>query len=31
MVGIPTKNVGIATKEFKPYAVEEVDKDISDK
>ena len=31
MVGIPAKNVGIATKEFKPYAVEEVDKDISDK
>ena len=30
MVGIPAKNVGTATKEFKPYAVEETDKDISD-
>ena len=29
MVGIPAKNVGTATKEFKPYAVEEVDKDTS--
>ena len=29
MVGIPAKNVGTATKEFKPYAVEETDKDIS--
>ena len=29
MVGIPAKNVGTATKEFKPYAVEEVDKDKS--
>ena len=29
MVGIPAKNVGIATDEFKPYAVEEVDKDTS--
>ncbi|MDB9956847.1 serine O-acetyltransferase [Candidatus Pelagibacter sp.] len=29
MVGIPAKNVGTATEEFKPYAVEEVDKDIS--
>jgi serine O-acetyltransferase len=29
MVGIPAKNVGIATEEFKPYAVEEVDKDSS--
>jgi len=26
MVGIPAKNVGTATEEFKPYAVEEVDK-----
>ena len=31
MVGIPAKNVGTATKEFKPYAVEETDKDTSDK
>ena len=31
MVGIPAKNVGIATKEFKPYAVEETVKDTSDK
>ena len=30
MVGIPAKNVGTATKEFKPYAVEEEDKDTSD-
>ena len=30
MVGIPAKNVGTATKEFKPYAVEEADKDTSD-
>ena len=29
MVGIPAKNVGTATKEFKPYAVEEIDKDNS--
>ena len=29
MVGIPAKNVGTATKEFKPYAVEEADKDNS--
>ncbi|MDC6469782.1 serine O-acetyltransferase EpsC [Candidatus Pelagibacter sp. Uisw_099_02] len=29
MIGIPAKNVGTATEEFKPYAVEEVDKDIS--
>jgi len=29
MVGIPAKNVGTATKEFKPYAVEETDKNIS--
>ena len=27
MVGIPAKNVGTATEEFKPYAVEEVNKD----
>ena len=27
MVGIPAKNVGTATEEFKPYAVEEVDKE----
>ena len=31
MVGIPAKNVGTATKEFKPYAVEEVNKETSDK
>ena len=30
MVGIPAKNVGTATEEFKPYAVEETDKDTSD-
>ena len=30
MVGIPAKNVGTATQEFKPYAVEETDKDTSD-
>ena len=30
MVGIPAKNVGTATKEFKPYAVEKTDKDTSD-
>ena len=30
MVGIPAKTVGTATKEFKPYAVEETDKDTSD-
>ena len=29
MVGIPAKNVGTATEEFKPYAVEETDKDTS--
>ena len=29
MVGIPAKNVGTATEEFKPYAVEEVDKNTS--
>ena len=29
MVGIPAKNVGTATEEFKPYAVEVVDKDTS--
>jgi len=29
MVGIPAKNVGTATEEFKPYAVEEADKDTS--
>ena len=29
MVGIPAKNVGTATDKFKPYAVEEVDKDTS--
>jgi serine O-acetyltransferase len=29
MVGIPAKNVGTATEEFKPYAVENVDKDTS--
>ena len=29
MVGIPAKNVGTATKEFKPYAVDEVDKETS--
>ena len=29
MVGIPAKNVGTATEEFKPYAEEEVDKDTS--
>ena len=29
MVGIPAKNVGTATKEFKPYAVEKTDKDTS--
>jgi serine O-acetyltransferase len=29
MVGIPAKNVGTATEEFKPYAVEEVDKETS--
>jgi len=31
MVGIPAKNVGTATEEFKPYAVEETVKDTSDK
>ena len=30
MVGIPAKNVGTATNEFKPYAVEETDKETSD-
>ena len=29
MVGIPAKNVGTATKEFKPYAVEDSNKDTS--
>jgi serine O-acetyltransferase len=29
MVGIPAKNVGTATEEFKPYAVEETNKDTS--
>ena len=29
MIGIPAKNVGTATEEFKPYAVEDVDKDTS--
>ena len=29
MVGIPAKNVGTATEEFKPYAVEEIDKNTS--
>ena len=29
MVGIPAKNVGTATEEFKPYAVEDSDKDTS--
>ena len=29
MVGIPAKNVGTATEEFKPYEVEEVDKNTS--
>ena len=29
MVGIPAKNVGTATEEFKPYAVEEVGQDTS--
>lgn len=29
MVGIPAKNVGTATEEFKPYAVEGVDKNTS--
>ena len=29
MVGIPAKNVGTATEEFKPYAVEETNKDNS--
>jgi len=29
MVGVPAKNVGTATEEFKPYAVENVNKDIS--
>ncbi|MDB9772944.1 serine O-acetyltransferase [Candidatus Pelagibacter sp.] len=29
MVGIPAKNVGTATEKFKPYAVEEIDKDTS--
>jgi len=29
MIGIPAKNVGTATKEFKPYAVEETNKDTS--
>ena len=29
MVGIPEKNIGTATKEFKPYGIEEVDKNTS--
>ena len=29
MVGIPAKNIGTATKEFKPYGIEETDKDSS--
>ena len=29
MIGIPAKNVGTATEEFKPYAVEDFDKDTS--
>ena len=29
MVGIPARNVGTATEEFKPYAVEDSDKDTS--
>ena len=29
MIGIPAKNVGTATEEFKPYAVEETNKDTS--
>jgi len=29
MVGIPAKNVGTATEEFKPYAVEDSNKDTS--
>jgi len=29
MVGIPAKNIGRATKEFKPYGIEEVDKNTS--
>ena len=29
MVGIPAKNIGTTSEEFKPYAVEEVDKDTS--
>ena len=29
MVGIPAKNIGTATKEFKPYGIEEANKDIS--
>ena len=29
MVGIPAKNVGTATEKFKPYAVEEIDKNTS--
>jgi serine O-acetyltransferase len=29
MIGIPAKNVGTATEEFKPYAVEDSDKDTS--
>ena len=29
MIGIPAKNVGTATEEFKPYAVEDYDKDTS--
>ena len=29
MVGIPAKNIGTATKEFKPYGIEEINKDTS--
>jgi len=29
MVGVPAKNIGTATKEFKPYGIEETDKDTS--
>ena len=29
MVGIPAKNIGTATKEFKPYGIEETDKNSS--
>ena len=29
MIGIPAKNIGTATKDFKPYGIEETDKDTS--